>query len=83
MNISVIFTYAKHEVVYLADKNTGCHLNLENSCNWQIFVTYLQKLNEKGIPGCSDSKESAYSAGDQGLIPGSGRSPEKGNGNPL
>ena len=35
------------------------------------------------LPGGSDSKESAHSAGDQGSIPGSGRSPGKGNGNPL
>ena len=56
---------------------------MENSCNWQIFVMYLQKLNEKGIPGGSDSKESAYNAGDQGLILGLGRSPGEGNGNPL
>ena len=34
-------------------------------------------------PGGSDSKESAYNAGDLGSIPGSGRSPGKGNGNPL
>ena len=31
----------------------------------------------------SDSKESACNAGDLGLIPGWGRSPGKGNGNPL
>ena len=31
----------------------------------------------------SDDKESAYNAGDLGSIPGSGRSPGKGNGNPL
>ena len=28
-----------------------------------------------GFLGCSDSKESACNAGDQGSIPGSGRSP--------
>ena len=33
--------------------------------------------------GGSDSKESACSAGDPGLIPGSGRSPGEGNGKPL
>ena len=33
--------------------------------------------------GGSDSKESACNAGDSGLIPGSGRSPGVGNGNPL
>ena len=35
---------------------------------------------EAGIGG-SDSKESASYAGDQGLIPASGRSPGEGNGN--
>ena len=35
------------------------------------------------FPGGSDSKESACSGGDMGLIPGSGRFPGEGNGNPL
>ena len=35
------------------------------------------------FPGGSDGKASAYSAGDPGSIPGSGRSPGEGNGNPL
>ena len=36
-----------------------------------------------GFPSDSDGKESACDAGDPGLIPGSGRSPGEGNGNPL
>ena len=36
-----------------------------------------------GFPGGSDGKESAYNAGDPGLIPGLGRSPGEGNGKPL
>ena len=36
-----------------------------------------------GLPYSSDSKESACSAGDLGSIPGSGRCPGEGNGNPL
>ena len=36
-----------------------------------------------GFPGGSDGKESACNAQDLGLIPGSGRSPGEGNGNPL
>ena len=35
------------------------------------------------MPGGSDGKASAYSAGDSGSIPGSERSPGEGNGNPL
>ena len=38
---------------------------------------------EKGFPGSLDGKASAYNVGDPGLIPGSGRSPGEGNGNPL
>ena len=37
----------------------------------------------KDFPGGSDGKASAYNAGDLGSIPGSGRSPGEGNGNPL
>ena len=36
-----------------------------------------------GFPDGSDGKESACCAGDPGSIPGSGRSPGEGNGNPL
>ena len=36
-----------------------------------------------GFPGGSEGKASACNAGDPGYIPGSGRSPGKGNGNPL
>ena len=39
-------------------------------------------MGNQGIPGGSDSKESACNAGDLGLITGLGRSPEGGYGNP-
>ena len=35
------------------------------------------------LPGGSDGKASAYNVGDPGSIPGLGRSPGEGNGNPL
>ena len=35
------------------------------------------------FPGGSEVKASAWNAGDPGSIPGSGRSPGEGNGNPL
>ena len=38
---------------------------------------------EWDFPGGSDSKVSAYNAGDPGLIPGLERSPGEGNGNSL
>ena len=37
----------------------------------------------KGFPGGSDGKEPACNVRDLGLIPGLGRSPEEGNGNPF
>ena len=38
---------------------------------------------QMGIPGSSDGKESACNAGDPDLIPGLGKSPREGIGNPL
>ena len=40
-------------------------------------------LTIQGLPHSSVGKESACSTGDPGLIPGLGRSPGEGNGNPL
>ena len=40
-------------------------------------------MSKSGFPGGLDGKQSAYNAGDLGLIPGWGRSPREGNGNPL
>ena len=46
----------------------------------QISDSYDFKLH---FPDSSDGKASAYSVGDLGSIPGSGRSPGEGNSNPL
>ena len=43
----------------------------------------LQADAFKGFPDGSEVKASACNVGDQGLIPGLGRSPGEGNGNPL
>ena len=40
-------------------------------------------IDSVGFPGGSEGKESACNAGDPGSIPGSGRCPGEGNGNPL
>ena len=45
-----------------------------------LFDPFFRNYN---FPGGSDGKASAYNAGDLGSIPGSGRSPEEGHGNPL
>ena len=38
---------------------------------------------KRGFPGGSDGKASVCNEGDPGSIPGLGRSPGEGNGNPL
>ena len=40
-------------------------------------------ITHRGFPGGSDGKASACNAGDPGSIPGPGKSPGEGNGNPL
>ena len=47
---------------------------------WNIIISYTYY---SGFPGGSDGAEIACHAGDSGSIPGSGRSPRGGHGNPL
>ena len=48
-----------------------------------MWLFYVQLWHTQDFPGGSDGKASAYNVGDPGSIPGSGRSPGEGNGNPL
>ena len=52
-------------------------------CKKWIYLGWPPQSVWKVFPGSSDSKQSACNAGDLGLIPGLGRSPGEGNGNPL
>ena len=47
--------------------------------SWTMFCLLLDQY----FPGGSDSKASAYNAGDLSSVPGLGTSPGEGNGNPL
>ena len=47
------------------------------------FDYTINNLKIQDFPDGSEGKASAYNAGDSGSIPGSGRSPGEGNGNPL
>ena len=49
-------------------------------CDCLTFTNIMINHNIGGFPGGSDGKESAYNAGDQGSIPGLGRSTVEGNG---
>ena len=48
---------------------------------WSVLSSTTTKYT--GFPGSSDSKESACNLGDLGSIPGLGRFPGEGHGNPL
>ena len=48
-----------------------------------IFLIINEIESVLDFRGGLDGKASVYSAGDLGSIPGSGRSPGEGNGNPL
>ena len=63
----------------------GRECQLPGSCaRWFLRTNFTGTLRSGvGFPGGSDSKESACSAGDLGLIPGFGRSPGEGNSHPL
>ena len=57
-----------------------------NNSHKMLVIIILVSATLKFIgmnPGSSDGKESPHNAGDLGLIPGSGRSPGRGNSNPL
>ena len=47
------------------------------------FVTIGYSLSESSPPGGSEGKASVCNGGELDSIPGSGRSPGEGNGNPL
>ena len=57
---------------------------------WTIHICGVRQSDwhsllerQNGFPHSSVSKESVCNTGDPGLIPGLGRSPGEGNGNPL
>ena len=58
-------------------------LKLENSLCMKATMVFSKILVWKDFPGDSDSKGSAYNAGDPGSIAGLGRSPGEVNGNSL
>ena len=51
--------------------------------NWMLGWSLSLPADIVGFPGGSDGKESACNSGDLVSIPGSGRSPGEGNGNPF
>ena len=60
-----------------------CDWLLDIMCSKFIMLEHVAAIPSLGFPGSSEVKASACNAGDLGSIPGSGKSPGEGNGNPL
>ena len=60
--------------------HVGLNAQQTTGATLALLITNFFK---KAFPGGSDGKVSIYNAGDLGSIPGLGRSPGEGNGNPL
>ena len=72
----------------ITDREAVSHISQERGVfyiYWFTVTLFFSVLRHdyKGFPHSSVGKESACNAEDAGLIPGSGRSPREGNGNPL
>ena len=76
----------------VAESGTTEQLTLTYFATWQqsefpraVVSTGFKRLPriQMDFPGGSDNKASACNAADRGSIPGSGRSPGEGDGNPL
>ena len=74
--ISQKFTFRDSKWIYLLGDSV--QLTTKHAGSWIVTPSTLM-----GFPGCSDNKESVWNAGDPGSVPGFGRSPGEGNGNPL
>ena len=53
------------------------------SAKFSLWLKMPNNYPLNSFPGGSDGKASAYNAGDPGSMPGLGRSPGEGNGNPF
>ena len=63
--------------------STKMSINFKRLNTKECFQNKKNYIKKLGFLSSSDGKASACNAGDPGSIPGSGRSPREGNGNPL
>ena len=75
----------KADNMHMADPDVGNILQKERWITEALGYSENERWSKKknGLPRSSVCKESACYAGDLGSIPGLGRSPKEGNGNPL
>ena len=91
MQVRVIFRISTAQIITVCSINHVSEHEIFTKGNasqpkWSVLLesqNFRFKLRLRDFPGGSDGKAAAYNAGDLGSIPGSGRSPEEGNGNPL
>ena len=72
------YGYINHQAKFIATRPI-----LQTSINLLYFLKMMVILGRRGFHGGSDGKASACNVGDPASIPGLGRSPGEGNGNPL
>ena len=65
------------------DKTTGNCAEMVWRAGIIMLYEFIATSTIPDFPGGSDSKVSAYNAGDPGSVPQLGRSPGEGSGNPL
>ena len=74
-------THGKTQMKFLAKTIID---NINKKCyTYHLNLSPFSTDIPQGFPGGSDNKASACNMGDPSSIPGLGRSPEEGNGNPL
>ena len=67
-----------YSLLYISSKALG-----DEATASMVQNNLIDLVKNLGFPRGSDGKESTCNAGDLGLIPGMGRSPGGGHGNPL
>ena len=68
--------------MFVCHEVLNCSFNILTGTDFLVLYDSVLDIFQD-FPGGSAVKVSAWNAGDQGSIPGSGRSPGEGNGNPL
>ena len=84
-----LLSYMRSEgQIFFVELDCCCFHHILQDYKWFKYISLkvllmLHHRTTLGFPGSSDGKESACSAGDLGSIPGWGRCPGGGHGNPL
>ena len=84
--VSTPYHRVLHNLFLLPGRNFGwmcTKMTVDINVSFICYCSLMPTMCQVGIPHSSVCKESARSAGDPGSVPGLGRFPGEGNGNPL